>query len=775
MNLFTRHSSITNCWLIMLVLLFAQHTLAQPGSTSVCPGPAPSPFAPNGASMPQGKPMADLLTEKNTLEQQVRNLQEYCPDGQRLMRRAQQNLEAVRANKRALEAIYQRLLQEGEVSFTLPRTCEANLNCCPDGRCCEDLDPCNYKDFLQYLERIRCMENTAFQAAASGYGAFATGGDLLERWYAGQDHREVMGAYNDIFRAMESLFNFFDEALAQLADLQGGLRDKLLGDLRSALQGIAIEEIRGIATPEQWRRFQQLQSSLETAGEIREALSLVKDIVKRGTTGAAPNPAWLFKLNAALYGAAANMTQSAVDGWREYGYTMGKQLIEAYQHYLCAEQFYLQYLAMLERCGSFCERAYQCHLDRLTSVREQINAQRKAAEQLKDQANKDIQQIFDDVISSDFCRALCEAGFTAGRKAVIPTPGHPLLDRLSIALKARFGRAYCFMRIEVWAECTPSGGCRYQYEVVFSEGAPFHEDCCRNIPNPPDRGSSGNTGPVTPPETPPLNPPGIGDGINRDRGLGRTDRTTRPVPGRPDDPDGPTKNPPNDCGCITPKVRINGKMVGPNAMVNLVMGSTIKIEASGTCKGTACNPVRTQLWITNPGAAQTTRHGASTKLQLQRPGRYRIMAQQICGPDACPMTFFVNVKPGTTGDQPARPIRVHPQQPAGCGNATCVQISWSVQGSPGKTLVGADSHIALSRPMAIILREANSQCFGQRPRFVQWTFSGPDGRVITRQGPEVAHEFMPGGTWTVCVEITGPNGQVVSRSIKVTTYAGLKR
>jgi hypothetical protein len=759
------------CWLIVLLAFFTQAVTAQPGTNNGCPGPAPSPFAPNGTSMPNGQPMTDLLAGKNALEQQVRNLQEYCPDGQSLMRRAQQNLEAVRANKRALETIYQRLLREGEISFTLPRTCQATLNCCPGGRCCEDLDPCTYEDFLQYLDRIRCLENTAFQAAAAGYGSFATGGDLLERWYSGQDHREVMGAYNDIFRAMESLFNFFDEALAQLSELSDGLRQKLLGDLRSALQDIAIEEFREVATPDQWRRFQQLQASLKTAGEVREALSLVKDIVKRGTTGAAPNPAWLFKLNAALYGAAANMTQSAVDGWKEYGYTMGKQLIEAYQHYLCAEQFYLQYLAILERCGSFCESAFRCHRDRLIAVKEQIKAQRNAAELLKDQANQDIQKVFDGVISTDFCRALCEAGFTAGRKAIIPTPGHPLLDRLSAALKARFGRAYCFMRIAVWAECTPTGGCRYRYEVMFSEGSPFHEDCCRDIPNPPDQGSSGNTGPITRPE----HPPGIGEGINRDRDLERTDRTTRPVPGRPDDPDDPTKNPPGDCGCVTPQVRLNGGIVRPNAVVNQVAGSTLRIQANGTCKGTACNPVQTLLWITQPGAARSTRHGAATKLLLQRPGRYRIMAQQICGPDVCPMTFFVQVKPGTTRDQPSRPILVSPQPPSGCGNARCVQVSWNVQGSPNKVQVGTDHQIALSRPMAIVLRESNSQCFGQRPRLVQWIFTGPDGRVITRQGPGVAHEFIPGGTWTVCVELTGPKGRVVSRSIKVTTNAGVKR
>lgn len=744
------------CMGFVLLLCLASYDSglnAQSAIAEDCPEALENPFAPNGQGMPGGQPLQELREEKQRLIKIISALQKDCRWIGQLKAYAQVGLQRTRMNKKGVEKTVSRLSREGGINIPLPTACNTPLNCCPGGDCCSDLDPCSPESVAAFQKRLRCMSNAAYAAFYRGVNSMEQGNGLNRHWYNGTDHRHAMEAYHAILSGLESMFNIFDQILS---DLMRGLNEDvdkiLLEELIKVIQQVTLDDLKNGASAQERKRFQQLKANLHSVKNVKEALKIIHTALKKSGGSGRPDPTVALKLKGLLFGAAANAASSGVTGWQKIAVQMSAVWQHSYQNFLCAEAYYQQILQALDRCGDLCEKVIACHQERLVRIDQQIDRQKAAARKLVDQVPGLVSSFLNEHVD-EFCWDLCEMGYTAQNPLVVPTPHNPLAQKISALLRRRFGQAFCFMKIRIYAICD-GDNCTFELAVAVSQTEPVHRECCHEPANPPrERPISRPLPPnrdfpggsvVAPAPVHPGKRPGYRERIPG----GGTPGGSVSLPGHPGDDN------PDNCRCTTPRVTANGAGIRAGWTIRQKLGSRVLVEAFGDCIGGACTTNQTRIWVTAPGAAASIRYAGRAALTLDRPGRYRIFVQQVCGPNiSCPLEFFYEVTPAAS--VPSRPV-LQPGHPGGgCGTQQCVLVHYQRLGGNAFVVVDGTNTIDLIGGSDLILKEEGSFCDPGTPRSVRWEIKAPDGKVLVKTGPTIQHRFDAKGRYIICVRIDG--------------------
>ncbi len=763
---------ITFVLLLATILHFSTAVYSQ--NSDDCIKEMSSPFAIDDGF--EGSSLKELKAKKNQLQQEISNIKKYCPNFEEWKKHIEDAQKVIDENLQKLRDVAQKLKESDGINIQYPTDCRVSSECCQGGTCCSDLDPCKYEDFQKYLDRLKCMKNEAYQETSSATNNFMNGGMLVPRWYSGRDHREFMGAYNDIFNAVLGLLNVFDNILSELEGKDNPITDIVEEEILKIAKSIPMEGIKAMASPEELKAIEDAQSAYET-------IQAFKSIVQKLKNGGA-SPAWVIQLNQMLYTAAANATAVAVEGWKDYANLMSGYFQSSYQKYLCSKKLFANMLQAMEACKGFCKRAEECHRKQLEEVQAEISGMRKRAgikmTQTEDGINSLLKQHLEG--QKNDCKEICEQGGTI----VIPDNQSPVGQRLSQLLQRRYGNWFCWMRVKVTANCSGTS-CSFTTLPELSMKEPFHKECCKKLPPETATGGNPSSGGTTSgggtsieggghTTAPPIEG-GLGTGSGSEGG--NSGGSSNPGGGHtsPPDPDHPDSgNPPNQpksCKCIVPTVFVNGMVALAGSTFHFAP-SAVNIQVFGHCVGKDCKTGKQSVKVKSPNGL--IQNGAnSLKANLQNFGMYQVVAKQICNDEVCPLKFKIEILDRPSRNQSHPSLNNNTPSIGNCGNDDCLNLEWKKQGQKTPYMPFADAILNLS-PTQVLDLQVKSQCLNhcnvQQKSQVEWIIETPSGRVISKQGYQLTFDFAEVGVYKICLierMICGQQKRKFSRTFLVNT------
>ena len=698
-----------------------------------------------------------------------------------------ENIETARLNRRILsdqQRQFEEWAREIKCELTEP---ECNLpDCCPGGDCCAGLDPSSPADRAEFRRRIACLTNP-MKSMKDAVDDFADDFEwLIDRWESGAEHRNTMGAYDDIFGALEYLMSleWIEDLKQEVFDALGvtqmmkEVRDFVLTQVCIGLQ-YSDADCQGFIA-----KLNELEQLLNDVKEGKEDVELAIDAFKALRSGGELPIDIFLKLMENLYAAAGEATGTAVVGWENFWKEMCQTLQRAYRINICMQELNEQIAQLEKDCPEFCTEV-------LAQLEEESNRAAAELARLKEERhnrwladstafNNDLDDAIAEFTNNLSRSNICCQDQGSGNVVYTFPPygsGDPCKDYLFGLLSQQLGDRLCYFNIRVEINCETL---EVNYIWKTTKNFRRNEDCCPRVPEEETVGrTEGNPG-----EDEVCWPTGGGesgagregidtegearwrveaerDGIVVGRSSSRRYRTR---PGYADPPTPDTIKIPRDpgtgCDCQV-KISINGFALPPGVGMLVEPGTSLNIKMMGGCSGSCVSkgqkisiqlPVLRFLgmnWI-NPGI---NAGGPLVNYQFVDQGIHKVVATQECSDGSkCEASAVIEVikkKSPAGADKLVSVIDVTANK---CGNSSCIHPYYY---SDQNRLLIPRNEIVFKKPGVYkigYLTDCFPQCSVERD--VTWQITGPDGTNEVKSGQdlfEIGEDFKVSGIYSICI------------------------
>ena len=667
-------------------------------------------------------------------------------------------------------------------------------DCCPDEGCCAGLDPSDPDDRAEFRRRIGCLTGP-MSSMNDMLNEFADDFEwLIDRWRRGEEHRNVMGVYDEVFGAMEYLFsmqwledigNEIMDALG-ISEFMDELRNFVLRQVCAGLQ-YSDEECQGVI-----RQLDELEQLMNDVKEGKENVETFRDALKALKNGGEMPFEVFLKLMENLYAAAGEATGTAVSGWENYRREMCETLQRAYNLNRCLQELNDEIIKLGEDCPEFCRGVIPALEE---EAREAAGEYQRLREERQERWRQDSTEFVNDLDKAilECIGIMGDAGICCqdgqGRQVYTFPPyssGDPCKEYIYGLLGRHLGERMCYFNIRIEVDCE---NLEVSYEWETTEGFQRNEDCCPptgreelvgrteasegddEVCWPPggDQGDPGREG---------LDTDGPGrwrveaerDGrvIARSPSRGFTTAPRGETP--PPDTIRIPRTPGGKCNCSV-QISPNGFNLPPGTGMLIEKGTKLNIQMQGGCSG-SCSPAGQRISIKKPllvflgmgwANAAVNVNGNQANYSFDATGTYRIVAIQQCSDGSeCRAEAVVEVKKPDRKADKARITEFKDRDMQKCGNSKCMHPYYY----KGQDQVFIQANEVAYDDPGVEKIGYLSECFPRCPgdRQVEWQITAPDGRYDLLDGAnlfEIDYDFGTKGIYSICIVETAdcPDGK----------------
>jgi hypothetical protein len=721
--------------------------------------------------------------------------QNQLPYWRAFCERLGENIETARRNRETFRS-QQRQFEEwaGEINCELTEPDCKLPDCCPQSGCCEGLDPSSPEDRAEFRRRLNCLTGP-MRSMNDVMNDFADDFEwLIDRWRSGEEHRNTMGAYDDIFGALEYLFSmqWLDDLGNEIMDALGisefmeELRNFVLRQVCAGLQ-YTDEECRGFI-----QKLDELEQLMNDVKEGKENIETFRDALEALKTGGEMPVDVFLKLMENLYAAAGQATGTAVSGWQNFWEEMCETLRRAYNLNRCIQELNEEIIKLGEDCPEFCSGIIPALEEDAAEAEAEYNRlrdeRRERWRQDSTEFTNDLDRAILECLGIMGDADICCREVSGSRVYTFPPYGSddPCKQYIYGLLGRHLGDRLCYFNIRIEINCETL---EVSYTWETTEGFRRNEDCC-----PPQEqeelvgrteGSSGDDevcwprgGDENDPGREGLDTGGPGrwrieaerDGrvIARSRSRGFTSAPRNEAP--PPDTIRIPGTPGGSCNCIV-QVALNGFNLPAGTGLIIAKGTRLNIQLQGGCSGT-CSATAQKISIHPPGLMflgmgwvnpPVNINGNQTNFSFDDTGTYRIEAVLQCSDGSeCRASALVDVR---TADRPSKKARLRQAKDHGvqkCGDSKCMRPYYYAN---AYQFFVTDNEIEFDDPgmeKLGYLPECFPQCQGERQ--VEWQITSPEGKYEILDGQdlfEIDYDFSGNGIYTICIVETArcPGGE----------------